>query len=108
MRTWAKEVFMNALAQGPVFWVGLIAGLALLYFLPTIIAMIRRVESPGWVIFLNVLPTGVGWLAAMVVAFMMPRREPPPVYVSYQGPSPGYPHPGYPYHQYPEVPGGSW
>ena len=99
---------MNALAQSPVFWVGLIAGLALLYFLPTIIAMIRRVESPGWVIFLNILPTGVGWLAAMVVAFMMARREPPSAYVPYQGPPPGYPHPGYPYHQYPEVPGGSW
>jgi Superinfection immunity protein len=99
---------MDALAQSPVFWVGLIAGLALLYFLPTIIAMIRRVESPGWVIFLNVLPTGVGWLAAMVVAFMMPRREPSPAYVPYQGPPPGYPHPVYPYHQYPEVPGGSW
>jgi Superinfection immunity protein len=101
MRLWAKEVLMNALAQSPVFWVGLIAGLALFYFLPTIIAMIRRVESPGWVIFLNVLPTGVGWLAAMVVAFMMPRREPPPAYVPYQDPPPGYPHPGYPYHQYP-------
>jgi Superinfection immunity protein len=108
MRPWAKEVLMDALAQSPVFWVGLIAGLALLYFLPTIIAMVRRVESPGWVIFLNVLPTGVGWLAAMVVAFMMPRREPPPAYVPYQGPPPGYSHPVYPYHQYPEIPGGSW
>ena len=99
---------MNALAQSPVFWVGLIAGLALIYFLPTIIAMIRRVESPGWVIFLNVLPTGVGWLAAMVVAFMMPRHEPPPTCLTYEYPPPGYAHPGYPYHQYPEVPGRSW
>ena len=99
---------MNALAQSPVFWVGLIAGLALIYFLPIIIAMIRRVESPGWVIFLNVLPTGVGWLAAMVVAFMMPRREPAPTCLPYQYPPPGYAHPGYSYHQYPEVPGGSW
>jgi hypothetical protein len=55
-----------------------------------------------------VLPTGVGWLAAMVVAFMMPRREPAPTCLPYQYPPPGYAHPGYSYHQYPEVPGGSW
>jgi hypothetical protein len=34
-----------------------------------------------------VLPTGVGWLAAMVMAFMLPRHEPPLAYVPYQ-----YPH----------------
>ena len=39
------------------------------------------------------------WLAAMVVAFMMPRREPPPTCLPYQYPLPGYAHPGYPYHQ---------
>ena len=49
----------------------------LIYFLPTMIGITRKVESLGLLIFLNVLPTGVGWFAAMVMAFMLPRREPP-------------------------------
>jgi hypothetical protein len=58
----------------------------LIYFLPTMIGIIRKVESLGLLIFLNVLPTGVGWLAAMVMAFMLPRREPPVAYIRYQYP----------------------
>jgi hypothetical protein len=50
---------MNTLAHSGVFWVGLIAGLVLLYFLPTMIGIIRKVESLGLLIFLNVLPTCV-------------------------------------------------
>ena len=71
---------MSTLAHSGAFWVGLIGGLVLIYFLPTMIGIIRKVESLGLLIFLNVLPTGVGWLAAMVMAFMLPRREPPPTY----------------------------
>ena len=44
------------------------------------IGIIRKVEGLGLLIFLNVLPTGVGWFAAMVMAFMLTRREPPPTY----------------------------
>jgi hypothetical protein len=65
----------------------LIAGLVLIYFLPTMIGIIRKVESLGLLIFLNVLPTGVGWFAATVMAFMLPCREPPPTYMPYQYPS---------------------
>ncbi len=64
---------MNALAHSGAFWAGLIAGLVLLYYLPTMIGIIRKAESLGLLIFLNVLPTGVGWFAAMVMAFMLPR-----------------------------------
>ena len=32
------------------------------------IGIIRKVESLGLLIFLNVLPTGVGWFAAMVMS----------------------------------------
>jgi hypothetical protein len=71
---------MNTLAHSGIFWVGLITGLVLIYFLPTMIGIIRKVESLGLLIFLNVLPTGVGWFAAMVMAFMLPRREPPLAY----------------------------
>ena len=86
---------MNALAQSPVFWVGLITGLALLYILPTLIGIARKVEDLGLLIFINLLPTGVGWIAALVMAFMLPRREP----VMYQ-PVP-YPAPQYPLAAYP-------
>jgi hypothetical protein len=65
------------LAKSSVFWVTLIAGLLVLYILPSLIGAIRRVEGLGWVIVVNLLPTGVGWLAAMVLAIMLPRREPP-------------------------------
>jgi hypothetical protein len=80
---------MNTLAHSGIFRVGLIAGLVAVYFLPTMIGLIRKVESLGLLIFLNVLPTGVGWLAAMVMAFMLPRREPPLACVPYQYPPPG-------------------
>ena len=59
---------MNTLAHSGIFWAGLIAGLVLIYFLPAMIGIIRKVESLGLLIFLNVLPTGVGWFAAMAMA----------------------------------------
>ena len=49
---------MSTLAHSGVFWVGLIAGLIPIYFLPIMIGLIRKVESLGLLIFLNVLPTG--------------------------------------------------
>ena len=56
---------MNALAHSGAFWVGLIAGLGILiYFLPTMIGVTRKVESLGLLFFLKVLPTDVGWFAA--------------------------------------------
>jgi hypothetical protein len=66
---------MNALAQSPFFWVALIAGLLVLYVLPSVIGAIRKVEGLGWLIVVNLIPTGIGWLAAMVLAFALPRRE---------------------------------
>jgi hypothetical protein len=67
---------MNALAQNPFFWVALIAGLLVLYVLPSVIGAIRKVEGLGWLIVVNLIPTGIGWLAAMVLAVILPRREP--------------------------------
>jgi hypothetical protein len=91
---------MNALANSPVFWVALIAGILVLYILPSLIGAVRRVEGLGWLIVVNLIPTGVGWLAAMVLAIMLPRREPPMVY---PGPSAAY-MPAY----YSEEPGQRW
>ena len=88
---------MSTLAHNGVFWVGLIAGIVLIYFLPTMIRIIWTVESLGLLIFLNVLPTGVGWFAAMVMAFLLPRREAPLTYIPCQ------------YHpQYQQAPRGYW
>lgn len=40
---------MNALAQNPLFWGALIAGLLVLYVLPSVIGAIRKVEGLGCV-----------------------------------------------------------
>jgi len=79
-------VISTTVANSPLFWLAILGGLAGLYVLPSVIAACRKAEGLGWIIVLNLLPTGVGWLAALVLAFAMPRREPPP-------PVP------YPYHQ---------
>lgn len=70
---------MNILAHSFFFWTALIMALIGLYILPTIIAVIRRTESLGWIIALNLLPTGIGWLAALIGALTLPRREPPQI-----------------------------
>jgi T4 superinfection immunity protein len=66
---------MNALAHSYFFWAFLIVGLIGLYVLPSVIAAIRGVEGLGWIIVINLLPTGVGWLAALIAALLLPRRE---------------------------------
>jgi Superinfection immunity protein len=84
---------MNALAQNPLFWGAIIAGLLVLYVLPSVIGANRNVEGLGWLIVVNLIPTGIGWLAAMILAFGLPRREP----VAYQ-----------PVYYYPQAPGQLW
>ena len=71
---------MNELADSPILWLPLIAGLLMLYILPSLIGAIRKVEGLGWLIVVNLIPTGIGWLAAMVLAIRLPRREPPMAY----------------------------
>jgi Superinfection immunity protein len=66
---------MNALAHSYLFWIALTLGLLGLYILPSVIAAIHGVEGLGWIIVINLLPTGVGWLAALIGALMLPRRE---------------------------------
>jgi hypothetical protein len=76
------EEQMNALAHSPVFWGALIAGLLVLYVLPSVVGAIRKADGLGWLIVINLIPTGIGWLAAMVMAFALPR----PVYYHPQPP----------------------
>jgi len=82
---------MNALANSYFFWIALILVLLGLYILPSVIAIIRGVEGVGWIIVINLLPTGVGWLAALIGALMLPRRQPPPAACPYQYDPQSYP-----------------
>jgi hypothetical protein len=66
---------MGALANSYIFWIGLILGLLALYVLPSVIAAIRNVEGLGWVIVINLVPTGIGWPAALIAALVLPSRE---------------------------------
>lgn len=70
---------MNGLAHSYLFWIALILVLLVLYILPSVIAIIRGVEGLGWIIVINLLPTGIGWFAALIGALMLPRRQPPSV-----------------------------
>ena len=69
---------MQALADSYAFWILLFAVLIVVYLLPTLIAVIRGTQALALVILVNLIgaPTGIGWLAAMILAFG-PRRLPP-------------------------------
>lgn len=68
---------MQVLAHSFLFWAVLIMALLALYILPTLIAVIRGTEGLGWIIVINLLPTGIGWLAALIAAVALPRRSYP-------------------------------
>ncbi len=66
---------MKALANSAEFWVLLILVLCAAYLLPTIIGAARGVDRLALVFLVNLIggTTGVGWLAALILAFG-PRR----------------------------------
>jgi hypothetical protein len=68
---------MQALANSYAFWISLFLLLPVLYLLPTLIGLIRGVDNRALVFLVNLIgaPTGVGWLAALILAFG-PRRAP--------------------------------
>jgi hypothetical protein len=70
---------MQALANSLGFWLFVFLAIVVVYLLPTLIGMIRRVDRLALVFLVNLIgaPTGVGWLAAMILAFG-PRRVPDP------------------------------
>ena len=73
-----EDEFMQALADSYAFWILLFAVLIVVYLLPKLIGMIRGVDRLTLVFLVNLIgaPTGIGWLAAMILAFG-PRRLPP-------------------------------
>jgi T4 superinfection immunity protein len=68
---------MQALANSLAFWLFAFLAIVVVYLLPTLIGIIRRVDRLALVFLVNLIgaPTGVGWLAAMILAFG-PRRVP--------------------------------
>lgn len=67
---------MQDLANSYAFWIFVFVALAVVYLLPTLIGMIRGVERLALVFLVNLIgaPTGVGWVAALILAFG-PRRS---------------------------------
>jgi len=82
---------MQALADGYPFWILLFAVLIVVYLLPTLIGTIRGVDQLALVFLVNLIGglTGVGWLAAMILAFG-PRRLPPWPPLPHYEAAPGY------------------
>ena len=61
-------------ANGAASWIEYVASLAALSVYPTAIAVVRRAGNIKLVLILNCVP--IAWPAALVVACMMPRKEP--------------------------------
>ncbi len=68
---------VQAVADSYAFWILMFTVLAVVYLLPTLVGMIRGVSGLGLVFLVNLIgaPTGVGWIAALILAFG-PRRTP--------------------------------
>jgi hypothetical protein len=66
---------MGTLDNSGVLWVLIVLALAVVFLLPTLVGLIRRVDRLALVFLVNVVGglTGIGWLAAMILAFG-PRR----------------------------------
>lgn len=66
---------MQGLANSYAFWILLFVVLAVVYLLPTLVGLIRGVDRMALVFLVNLIgaPTGIGWIAAMILAFG-PRR----------------------------------
>lgn len=69
---------MLAIANSAVFLILAVLALTIIYLLPTLIGLIRRVDGLDLVFLINLIgaPTGIGWLGALILAFG-PRKLPP-------------------------------
>ena len=70
---------MQHLTAATLAWPAVILALAILFWVPVFIAVIRGAERIGVVVLLTFLGLagGVMWIAALVAAFILPRRTPP-------------------------------
>ena len=71
---------MLRLTDSLAFWILLIVVLIPVYMLPTLVGLIRGVDALALVFLVNLIgaPPGVGWVAAMILAFGPRRPSPPP------------------------------
>ncbi len=69
---------MQSLANSYAFWIFVFLILVVVYMLPTLIGIVRGVDRLALVFLVNLIgaPTGIGWIAAMILAFG-PHRLPP-------------------------------
>jgi hypothetical protein len=101
---------MQGLENSAAFWILAVLFLVVLYLLPTLVGMIRGVERLSLVFLVNLIgaPTGIGWLAAMILAFG-PRPLPPvSPWVAQTDPVYGLPEAWYPGSQDAAVHGPQW
>ena len=61
-------------ANDAVSWIEYAASLGTLYVYPTAIAVVRHAGNIKLVLILNCIP--IAWPAALLLACMMPRKEP--------------------------------
>lgn len=78
---------MRDLANSYAFWIFVFVALVAIYLLPTLIGMVRNVDRLALVFLVNLIgaPTGIGWLAAMILAFGPRRVSPEPQWCSHPG-----------------------
>jgi hypothetical protein len=70
------------------FWVLMFTAAGLIFILPIIIGLIRRIERMEVVVLLNIaaMVTGLTWFGAIALVFILPRRLPAgPGYVTPPG-----------------------
>jgi hypothetical protein len=67
---------MTTVVDSYAFWIALVLVIAAAYLLPSVIGALRGVEHLGLLIALNLLGglTCIGWPAAFIAAFMLPKR----------------------------------
>jgi hypothetical protein len=67
---------MQNLANSYAFWLFAFVALIVVYLLPTFVGAIRGVDRLALVFLVNLIggTTGIGWVAAMILAFG-PRRQ---------------------------------
>jgi hypothetical protein len=76
---------MQGLSNSAAFWILLMVVLAVLFFVPTLIGLLRGVDGLALVFLVNLIgaPALIGWPAALILACGLPRR--PGVVAARQG-----------------------
>lgn len=75
---------MQDLAGSYAFWIFAFGVLVGVYLLPTLIGIVRGVDRLALVFLVNIIgaPTGIGWIAAMILAFGPRRPQSEPVWMA--------------------------